>query len=203
MKRYQVHRASDPELNWDAAALLTGFSFAWEPRAAPQTEFRALWDEQRLHFRFDCLDDDLVLGAGGTSKERVLGSDRVEIFIAPDLSLRPYFCLEMEPRGEVLAYRGLFHRQFDWDWQCAGLELSACIEAARYTVQGSLPLATLRALGVLKPEALEFFAGVYRAEFSHKPDGSIHSGWMPWVNPHSERPDFHVPETFGVFELVG
>jgi hypothetical protein len=63
-------------------------------------------------------------------------------------------------------------------------------------------MEVLRALHVLKPGAREFLAGVYRAEFSHNADGSIHQGWMPWVNPHTERPDFHVPSSFGVFELV-
>ncbi len=201
MKRYPVHRIASA-LDWTAADCLNDFGFSWESREAPATEFRALWDKDRLHFRFDCADDDLVFGAGATAKERVLGSDRVEIFFAPDLSLNPYFCFEMEPRGEVLTYRAKFYREMDWDWQCAGLELSTHIDGSRYTVQGSLPLSMLRTLNVLKPEAREFFAGVYRAEFSHQPNGVIHSGWMSWVNPLTERPDFHVPGSFGVFELV-
>jgi hypothetical protein len=57
----------------------------------------------------------------------------------------------------------------------------------------------LRDLGVLRGH--EMFAGLYRAEFHHKPDGTVHSGWMPWVNPRTEKPDFHVPASFGVLEL--
>jgi len=116
--------------------------------------------------------------------------------------LTPYFGFEMEPRGEVLAYRARFHRQFDRQWSCEGFEFSGHVEERRYGVQGSIALETLRTLNVLKPGARDFFAGVYRAEFTHRPDGSVHQGWMPWVNPHTERPDFHVPESFGVFELV-
>jgi hypothetical protein len=57
-------------------------------------------------------------------------------------------------------------------------------------------------LNVLKPGSREFFAGIYRAEFSHSPDGTIHSGWMPWVNPQTARPDFHVPASFGMLEFT-
>jgi Carbohydrate family 9 binding domain-like len=203
MKRYRVHHATTVQsnLDWVAAEIMTDFSFPWEPRTPSPTEFRALWTRERFHFRFDCVDDDLVLAAASTSKDRVLGSDRVEIFLAPDLTLTSYFCFEMEPRGEVLAYSGRFHRQFDWDWQCRELKLATHINGARYHVEASLPLCSLRAWNVLQPGATEFFAGVYRAEFSRCADGGIHSGWMPWVNPKTERPDFHVPASFGVFEL--
>ena len=78
----------------------------------------------------------------------------------------------------------------------------AQIEGNRYSVTGSLPLDTLRDLNVLKPDSREIIAGIYRAEFHRKPDGSIHSGWMPWVNPNTEKPDFHVPASFGVLQLV-
>jgi hypothetical protein len=202
MQQYLVRHVPSSGLNWSAANLLTDFTFPWEKRTPPLTEFRALWDEIHLHFRFDCTDDDLVLPDAPTAKERVLGSDRVEIFFTPDLNLKPYYCLEMSPRGDVLAYEANFYREMNWDWQCEGLQLSAHIKGKRYTVTGSLPLNTLRALNVLKPGSREFFAGLYRAEFHHQSDGTVHSGWMPWVNPHTERPDFHVPASFGVLELV-
>ena len=202
MKRYPVHHTSASHLDWSVAESLTDFTFPWEKRTAPHTEFRALWDETHLHFRFDCTDDDLVLPDGPTAKDRVLGSDRVEIFLAPDLTLKPYYCLELSPRGDVLAYEANFYREMNWDWQCEGLELIAHIEGNHYSVTSSLPLDTLRTLKVLKPGSSECLAGVYRAEFHHRLDGTIHSGWMPWVNPQTERPDFHVPASFGMLSLV-
>ncbi len=190
------------EQAWSAAEVLADFTFPWENRIAPQTEFRALWNETHFHFRFDCQDDDLVLPDGATAKDRALGSDRVEIFFAPDLSLKPYYCLEMSPKADVLAYEANFYREINWDWQCEGLQIDAHIDNDHYTLSGSIPLETLRSLNVLKPGSCEFFAGIYRAEFSHSPDGTIHSGWMPWVNPNTERPDFHVPASFGMLDLV-
>lgn len=204
MKRYPVHRTADSARpDWSAATPLTDFCFPWEDRAAPLTEFRALWSETDLLFRFDCLDDDLVLGDGADAKEKVIGSDRVELFFAPSLDLDPYYGLEMDPRGEVLDYAARYHRRMDWDWRCETLRLRTRIEGNRYRVEGTLPLATLRALDVLKPGATEFLAGVYRGEFSHGTDGTVHQGWIAWVDPRSATPDFHVPETFGVFNLVG
>ncbi len=199
MKRYHVCRSSGSDLHWPEAEVLADFTFPWEQREAPKTEFRALWDNERLHFRFDCEDDDLVLPDGPTVKDRVLGSDRVEIFFAPDLSLNPYFCLEMSPKADALAYEAHFYRQVNWDWQCAGLEIAACIADGRYSVTGSVPLATLRELKVLR--GCEMHAGIYRGEFHRKPDGNIHQGWMPWVDPQTEKPDFHVPASFGLLEL--
>jgi hypothetical protein len=200
MKRYPV-QAARGVIDWSLATCLSDFSFPWEATAPPPSEFRALWTPERLHFRFDCRDDELLLGTGASEKERVLGSDRVEIFVTPDLGLAPYFCLEMAPSGDTYGYRARTYRQFDDDFAWPGLELSHRIAGDRYSVEGSLPLASLRELGVLKAEAKEFFAGLYRADFSRRPDGSVHFGWMSWVDPQTSTPDFHVPSSFGVLEL--
>jgi hypothetical protein len=203
MKQYHVNPCNEPMPIWSMAEVMTDFTFAWENKPAPKTEFRALWNSQELHFRFDCQDDDLVLPDGVTVKDRALGSDRVEIFFTPDLSLDPYYCLEMTPRGDALAYKAKFYREIDWEWKCMGLYLDAQIQDNHYTVTGRIPLRTLFELNVLKPNLRELMVGVYRAEFCRNADGSVHSGWMPWVKPHTLKPDFHVPASFGVFELVG
>lgn len=100
MKRYHVQKAT----NWPEADLLTDFTFPWEDRPAPKTEFRAMHDGEVFRFRFDCVDEDLVLPEGPTAKERALGADRVEMFFATDLSLKRYFGLEMSPRGLSLIH---------------------------------------------------------------------------------------------------
>lgn len=202
MKRYFVHRHTSPgPLEWSRACVLTDFTFPWEPTSPPRTEFRALWSDSHLHFKFECDDADLVLGDGVDEKERVLGSDRVEIFFTPSLTLSPYYAFEMEPRGGVLAYSARHYREYDWGWCCPELKVEARIEGAGYGVEGSLPLTWLRKAGVLRPGSSEFHAGVFRAEFSRLVSGGVHQGWMPWVNPGTPRADFHVPGAFGVFEL--
>lgn len=201
MKSYLLRRGDGATPDWSAAVLLADFTCPWQAGPVPLTRFRASYDDEQLYFRFDCADLDLVLASGDDVRERVVGSDRVEIFLTPELSLEPYYCLEMDPRGEVLAYRGRVYRQFDWDWQCAGLCVTAGIDGQRYWVEGRLPLPTLRALGVLKPGARELYAGVYRAEFSREADGTVRRSWLTWVDPRTEKPDFHVPQSFGRFVL--
>jgi hypothetical protein len=45
------------------------------------------------------------------------------------------------------------------------------IREGGYTVSGSIPLEVLRDLGLLRVD--EMFAGLYRAEFHHRPDDNL------------------------------
>lgn len=191
--------ASSPD--WSAITPLRAFGLPWEERPPPETEFRAAWNEQFFRFRFDCVDEDLVLAERPTPEECVLDSDRVEIFLTPDLSLSTYYCLEIDPLGNLLDYKAHHYRKFDRTWKFLGVEIHAQISAHRYSVTGSLPISELRELEILRPGSSQLYAGVHRAEFSHRIDGSIQPGWMTWVAPGTERPDFHVASAFGILEL--
>ena len=57
------------------------FFFPWTEMEAPETVFRALWDDGLFCFRFEVVDHDVVLGEGADAMEKVIGSDRVEIFL--------------------------------------------------------------------------------------------------------------------------
>lgn len=201
--RYRVRRIGPTAggVPWDRAEALREFRFPWEERPTPKTEFRALWDGEHLFFRFDCEDSDLVLGDGADAREKVMGSDRAELFFARDLTLDPYYALEVDPRGEVLAYEARYYRRMNWAWTFRGLQVRGEITGGGYCVEGSIPLATLRELGVLRPGEGTMMAGVFRAEFSRRGEG-ICQGWMSWVDPGTGKPDFHVPAAFGLFELV-
>jgi hypothetical protein len=199
MLTYPIHRCYHREPHWPEAEVLTSFHSPWHAKEPASTEFRALHDTERLHFRFVCEDDDLMLPDGDSVQERVLGSDRVEIFFTPSLELQPYYCLEMSPRGEALVYAARHYRQMDWSWQSSSLKLHAEVQGSRYLVTGSLALDELRALGVLR--GAEMHAGLYRADFRHRSDGEVERIWMPWCDPHTEKPDFHVPSSFGLLRL--
>jgi hypothetical protein len=202
MKTYSVSRAESAQPDWSRAQVLTDFCLPWDHEAPAHTEFRALWNEASLHFRFDVIDHDLVLGTGASLKERVLDSDRVEIFFTPELSLTPYYGFEMSPSGEALIYRARHYREIDWDWTCPSLQLSTCIHESLYSVEGSIPIETLRDLQLLKPGSAQLWVGVFRADFIRQEDGTLKRRWMPWVNPQTEKPDFHVPSAFGRWQLM-
>ena len=198
MKTYSVHYS--PSLDLDIASVLEDFSFPWLDRPCPVTSFRAVWNEERLRFRFDVEDDDLVLDETGEPHAAALGSDRVELFFATSADLStPYYGAEMEPRGSVYDYQAIYHRKFDDSWSFGGLEFAGEILEGGYLVEGTITLESLRELGCLKGS--EMIAGVYRAEFSHGPDGVVQD-WISWIDPQVTTPDFHVPSSFGKFLFV-
>lgn len=186
---------------WGQAEVLSDFSFPWTDRVAPETTFRALWDDGLFYFRFEVVDQDVVLGEGATAMEKVTGSDRVEIFFTTGDELEPYYGLEMDPRGEVLAYETRYHRRFNWDWECPGLKIESTLTEVGYDLEGSIPLETFRDLKCLHEKDGKLFlkAGLFRAEFSHGVgDAPVNEDWISWVDPGGETPDFHVPSAFGV-----
>ncbi len=195
MKTYPVHYSADLDL--EKASALEDFCFPWLDRPCPRTSFRAVWNDERLAFRFEVEDDDFVLDETGEPDAAVLGSDRVEFFFAssPDLDT-PYYGAEMEPRGAVYDYQEHYHRRFDDSWRFESLAFSGIIFEEGYLVEGTLSLEELRQLGCLQGN--EMIAGVYRAEFSHGAGGVVQN-WISWVDPGGEIPDFHVPASFGKF----
>lgn len=188
---------------WAAARALDDFSFPWLDAVAPATRFRALWDSQYFYFFFEAADADIVLAQGADAKERVIGSDRVEIFFATGHDLQPYYGLEIDPRGEVLDYRGRYHRLIEWDWSCAGLEFQSRQNAQGYTVEGRIALTSLQQLDCLHEDekGQYLIAGLFRAEFSHDDKQQTIQNWIAWVDPQVADPDFHVPSAFGHLRL--
>ncbi|MFK5920672.1 MAG: carbohydrate-binding family 9-like protein [Verrucomicrobiota bacterium] len=194
-----------PAASWAGAEVLADFAFPWTDAKAPETVFRALWDEQYFYFRYEVLDLDLVLGEGIDSMEKVMGSDRVEIFFTTSDDLKLYYGLEMDPRGEILAYETRYHRQFNWDWTCPGLQVWPSLQLTGYELEGRIPLQTFRDLGCWFEKGGQacLKAGLFRAEFSHVENaGAVDEDWISWVNPGGDVPDFHVPAAFGELQFV-
>jgi len=195
-------KGGDPA--WDRAEEMTDFSFPWKSDQPPATSFRALRNGERFYFLFEVVDADVVLGKAGDLYEQVTRSDRVEIFFTTSDSLDRYYCLEIDPRKKVHDYEARFYRQMNRGWKCAGLEVAAIRTATGYVVEGSLPLTTLRELGCVhsgESGLEELKAGVFRAEFSHGPGDEVIENWISWIDPEIEKPDFHIPGTFGVMVL--
>lgn len=195
MKTYRVRFS--PSLDLREGETLEDFCFPWLDRPCPHTAFAAVWNGETFAFRFEVEDNDLVLDPSDDPSDAVLGSDRVELFFArnPDLST-PYYGAEMDPRGGVYDYQATYHRQFDPTWNFPGLEFSGEFVEGGYIVNGTIPIPVLRDLGCLSGDRMT--AGVYRAEFSHGPEGVVQD-WIAWIDPKTPKPDFHVPASFGTF----
>ncbi len=190
---------------WHTANVLTDFTFPWTQQDPPATEFRALWNDDSFYVRFDVTDTDVVLAEGADVMEKMIGSDRVEIFFSTGLELNPYYSIEIDPRGEVLDYETRYHRQMNWEWSCEGLEVKTSLSNTGYIVEGEIPMSTFQKLGCLHEDNVGSYlvAGLYRAEFSHDPSGGpVIEDWISWIDPQITPPDFHVPSSFGTIRFV-
>jgi len=212
-------RADEPA--WAQAVVEKRFVFPWKGVAAPETEFRALWDNEHLYFAFRVQDVDVVVVDNWRDERDAVFEDRVEIYFSRDDALREYFCAEIDPHGRVFDYRARFYRRFEPEWTFTGLEAKGNRRHDGYEVEGRIPLRALAALGfpTARP-GVKIRLGLYRAEFSHDRSGRAAAlsarhtlgrqppgpppveEWISWVNPKTAEPDFHVPSSLGWLEFV-
>jgi len=213
-------RADEPE--WSRAEVQKHFIFPWKKTAAPPTEFRALCDDEHLHFTFRVEDADVVVLERLRDEEDEVFEDRVELYFGRDDAMKDYYCIEVDSRGRAFDYHASYYRRLDPKWKWKGLATKASPLEAGYVVEGRIPLASFQALGFppLRPGA-KIRCGLYRAEFRHDRSGrpveqreSIHNrgrkldgpppieAWMSWIDPKTEEPDFHVPTSLGWLEIV-
>ena len=177
-------------------------TFPWRDRAAPPTAFSLQFDGEALYFAFRVTDEDVVIIDGSPENERLVAQgDRVEMFFAQDLDLKEYYSLEIDPKARVLDYRGSFYRRFDNDWDFPGLEVATRQRPDGYDVEGRLSMSALESLGLRISPDQPLLTGVYRGEFSRRTDGGIDESWISWVRPDVEKPDFHIPSSFGCLRL--
>ncbi|WP_205511639.1 carbohydrate-binding family 9-like protein [Longitalea arenae] len=181
---------------WKKAELLTGFSYPWETAQAPATSFSALWDGNWLYCLFRVNDDSVITLVNKNDKLEVGASDRVEIFMARDTGLSPYYCLEMDASGRVLDYRASYYRKMDYAWKWPNEQL--IIKTSRsnngYVVEIAVSIRSLNDLGLLQNKRL--LAGLFRAERKGgEARANLH--WISWIQPNAAKPDFHIPSAFG------
>ena len=213
-------KATEPE--WSKANVETNFTFPWEEKPAPLTEFRALMDSNFLWFTFRVKDSDIVVLDKLRDEQDEVFEDRLELYFSKDDKLKNYYCIEIDSRGRVFDYRGAFYRKLDTTWNWAGARAAGLKTEGGYEVEGRIPLSSFRKLrfNPLMPGAKIRF-GMYRAEFSHDRSGkrveqtaTLHNlgrkiegpppieEWMSWIDPKVKDPDFHIPATFGWMEIV-
>ena len=79
---------------------------------------------------------------------------------------------------------------------------AAVITLEGYSVEGKIPLSSLRSLGLLEDSGKRVLnTAIFRAEFNQKPDSTIEEHWLSWIDPGVSEPDFHVPASFGKLYL--
>lgn len=213
-------KADEPA--WAQAAVEKHFVFPWKQAPAPATEFRALWDEENFYFSYRAQDADIVVLENFREPKDAVLEDRVEFYLCRDELMKDMYCVEIDSRGRVLDYHASYYRNFNFNWDFAGLEAKGSPLPDGYEVEGRIPLKNIPALGFPPIQAgTKVRFGIFRAEFSHDRSGkpveqreTIHNQgrqfagpppieeWISWVDPKISEPDFHVPSALGWLEFV-
>ena len=186
--------------DWGDVPQIIDFSFPWNEKKAPLTAFQAFHNGLYLHFRFEAECYPTLIFEHVNHKMEVIKSERVEIFLRQNDQMSPYYCLEMDPKGRILDYSAMYHRQFDYNWNWPeNIHLQTKIEPDRYHLTGKLSLAVLNRLGILKNNQME--VGLFRGHCIKLENDQAALEWITWINPETEKPDFHIPSAFGILKL--
>lgn len=191
-------RVDGQTADWrSSSCAVEGLIAPWNGATADKTRFSVCHDATHLYFLYQVADSTLLYNDEKTEASVGRG-DRVEFFLSADPEMKTYYCAEIDPAGKVMDYRATFYRNFDFGWNFTDLKLGTHIGPDSYVVEGSLPLSTLKALGLLSPSG-EIRMGIYRADYFG--EGEEEVVWSSWLVPAATQPDFHIPSSLGILKL--
>ena len=180
---------------WNKANVLDDFSYPWREEEAPSTEFRAMYDEESLYFLYKVVDDEIHLEQSHDSdKMNAVYSDRVEIFFKRNDVMDPYYSLEMDADSRLYDSVGKFYREIDgsWTYPKDDIMIKSSMTEEGYTVEGKISMKSLKEFKLIKEGVIH--AGLFRGNYV---DGGKDTRWISWIIPDSDKPDFHIPSSFG------
>ncbi len=189
------------EKSWSHAIDLSDFTYPWETINAPTTRFKSVYDEENLYFYFYAEDDDIRLKQSGDEEMDAVASDRIEIFIRSSDETKPYYSFEMDPQGRVFDSKGEFGKYIDkdYDFPRSDFDFVGDIKSDSYTVEGKFSLSVLKEMELLVDNTI--MIGLYRGEYLLDENGEPITKWISWIIPDSEKPNFHIPSSFGKLKL--
>jgi hypothetical protein len=188
-KEIKVDGVIDKE-EWEQAFLFENLVAPWEKESWDKTTFRAFVSSNTFNFAFHVLDNTLTT-VPFENELSVESEDRVELFFASDTTLTKYYCIEIDPKGNVLDYSARYYRDFNQGWNFNSKALASKITNNGYIVEGKISLNELNELGISNT----FYLGIFRADFKSNMADDV--TWFSWIKPKSPAPDFHIPSAFG------
>ena len=194
MKHLVINSAPD-EINWETIPEITDFSCPWYPGAIPFTSVKICCNKDYLYIRFSAECSSILLYEKDGLKDEVLSCERVEVFFATNADLQPYYCLEVDAKGRIFDCRANHYRQFDYNWEWpSGLTALGEFTNSGYQVDIIIPLQHLHQLNLIQEGKLR--VGLFRAHCLSLIDKHATFRWISWMQPATEKPDFHVPSAF-------
>jgi hypothetical protein len=176
---------------WISVDSIAGFIDPWSSTGRDQTIFKYFCSDTSLYFCFDVIDKTMV--TYDFIEELTLAyADRVELYFNGKSDMSQYFCIEMDPLGQILDYSAQYYRKFNVSWDFNNIDIASKFTPQGYVVEGRISLSELERLGIKE----SFRIGIFRADFrSKKTDDVV---WYSWINPKSPTPDFHIPTSLGL-----
>jgi hypothetical protein len=170
------------EVAWEQVILVENLYSPWDKNSMDKTKFKAFVTNNYFNFYFQVVDNTLIT-VPFEKELSVANEDRVELFFSNDATLEKYYCIEIDPNGNILDYSAKYYRDFSEIWNFKSIIVATKITDTGYNVEGKISLKELN----------EF--GIFRADFkSYKPEDVT---WFSWIKPNSSQPDFHIPSAFG------
>ena len=191
----------DPESTfWREAPPISFDGDNYGRRVPPlRTEVRSRWTDSSLYLLFVCPYQDLNLHPSPqTTRDtnQLWNWDVAEIFIGSDFQhIRRYKEFELSPQGEWLDLDidlDQPRREDGWKWN-SGFETAARIDAERKVWYGAMRIP-FSAIDPKQPHS----GSKFRANFFRSQGASRQL--LAWQAPMGES--FHVPERFGILELM-
>lgn len=214
---YEVVRVAEPitiDANWDKPAwqdiqpLELTHHMGDKPDHFPKVQAKLAYDAENIYVIFR-VDDRYVRAVAPHHQGMVCRDSCAEFFFAPGMDVsKGYFNLEMNCGGTMLLHFQVIPRK-DMvpltDEELATIEVAASqprivdpeiTEPTTWFIEYRLPVAIV---DKYLPDAAKPAPGVqWRANFFKCADDTSHPHWLTWAKVNRERPDFHVPEDFGV-----
>ena len=186
---------------WNEAEVTTDFTYPWQDETPPLTTFRSLYDDEYFYFLYEVVDtSDYVFTETGQEID-VMNSDRVELFFLSKGTMNPYYCLEIDPQGQLFDYESRFYRHSNeaWAWPADHIEIQALPYEGGYAIAGRISLTSLREIGAIQDSTMT--VGLFRANVVGVSQKEPVFKWISWITPDVAAPDFHIPSAFGTFVL--
>jgi len=187
---------------WNRAEVLTDFVTPWDHKSLKKIEFKALWDTKNLFFCFTVYDNLVHIDKKDNSFDSIGNSDRIELFFRTDVSLNPYYCLEIDPTPRIMDFMAYPNKNFnfDWNWPKNDLTVKSQISNNNFTVEIAISITSLQKLNLIRNNKIE--TGIFRAKYNKQENLIFKPTWVSWVNPNTESPNFHTSTSFGVLNLM-
>ncbi len=198
------------EAVWSMAPGIT-LRFPWEDvtQEKQSTIVKLLWDDDNLYVGYDCQDTEIT-AVLDTHDDPVYRDDCVEIFISPDEQrVGFYYGLEMNCRAVLFDYfkisNGPIIKKLDMRQVKLATDLRGTLNVAGdedegWSLEVAIPFENFTDMvGNVPPKP----GALWRINLNRLDGVQPHRELSMWSPSGTEKPNFHVPERFGVMVFSG